>query len=152
MLNRQPCITKETFNGSLVMSRLFDLYLLYPHLILRLDIVPLPTHSPLIMLTFKPPLGPLERNKCLFEPMLHLRTPLFVALFKSSTMSFVGCLLLRPNTFKIGISLMVNHPTLLPHLPSDCFLLLPFSLLLCSHIEDNVLFKYGGVNQLFDAV
>ena len=59
------------------------------------------SHPPPIMPTSKPPLGPFRRSKCPFKPMLHLRMPFFMPLFKSGMMSSVGCLLPRPNTFRI---------------------------------------------------
>ena len=96
-----PYFIGVTFNGSPMMPRLFNPHLLHFHLLLRPDLVPLPTLPTLIRPTFKPPLGPFRRSKCPFKPMLDLRMPLFVTLFKNGTISSMGCLLPRANTFRI---------------------------------------------------
>jgi len=54
--------------------------------------------------TYKPPLSPFKRSKCPSGLLLLLRMPLFGTLSKSTTTSFMGCLLLRHNIFRtIGL-------------------------------------------------
>jgi len=93
MLIELPYFTRLTFIGYQEMPRLFNLHPFHPFILVKPDLVLSLDHPKLTMLTSKPPLGPFKKSKSPFEHMLLLRTPLFVTLSKSTTMSSVGCLL-----------------------------------------------------------
>jgi len=89
-----PYFIGLTFIEYLVMPRLFDLHpTLHPLILVKPDLALPLNHHLLTMPTYKPPFGLFRRSKCPFKLMLLLRTPLFVTLSKSTTMSSVRCLL-----------------------------------------------------------
>jgi len=101
MLIAPPFFTRETFSG---VPGDEEVGLPTPHQSaprsshLRPSFSSQPPH--LTILTSRTPLGPFKRCKFPFESLLLLRAPLFGTLSKSTTMSFVGCLLPRHNISK----------------------------------------------------
>lgn len=124
---------------------------------LVLLLIPLP---PIIMKRLKPPLGPLRRSKPPYESMFNMRIPLFLTLFRSDLMSFMGWLPPKTNFFRtlghvvrlgeIDISLKAIPHILLLLLLSKWFLILPSFLYNHACIEDNVLSKHW--EELIDGV
>ena len=92
LTSKEPyCFTKLIFHGCPMMTRLFipHLYLTHLHIMAPL-VLPLNPSFFMIMRRFMKPLGPFRRSKPPYEPMFNMRMPLFVTLFKSKLMSFMG--------------------------------------------------------------
>jgi len=124
---------------------------------LLLDLVPLPNHPILTILTFKPHLGQFKRSKPPSGHILLLSMPLFITLSKSGMISSKGwslhkiyisrTLVLASRRGKIGISLNPTHthPLLQHPSRSSSSTLSPSLLVSLVYIGDNTLYKHGEV-------